>query len=108
MLRLEVGDKNANCRLVPLQIMTSQPQIMEAPKARDWLANLSSRSSSSLKDQIRYGTLIVHPSKRFHLSVKWNSLLLSMGWLSSYLREMLKTRMGRIIAGLLMIAVGFV
>ena len=60
MLRLEVGDKNANCRLVPLQIMTSQPQIMEAPKAREWLANLSSRSSSSLKDQIRYGTLIVY------------------------------------------------
>ena len=60
MLRLEVGDKNANCLLVPLQIVTSRPQIMEAPKAREWLADLSLRSSSSLKDQILDGTLIVY------------------------------------------------
>jgi len=60
MLRLEVGDKKANCRLIPLQITTSQPQIMGVAKAKEWLANLSSRSSPSLRDQILDGTVAVY------------------------------------------------
>jgi len=60
MLRLEVGDKKAICRLIPLQSVTSQPQIMEAPQSRERLSNLSLRSSSSLKDQILDGTLTVY------------------------------------------------
>jgi poly-gamma-glutamate synthesis protein (capsule biosynthesis protein) len=57
MLSLEVGEKKANCRPIPLESTRSQPQIMTTAKTKEWLTHLSSRSSSSLKDQILEGAL---------------------------------------------------
>jgi poly-gamma-glutamate synthesis protein (capsule biosynthesis protein) len=52
MVRLEISGNNVNSRLIPIVSTRSQPRIMPAARAREWLTDLASRSSPLLKNQI--------------------------------------------------------
>lgn len=54
---LSLTDEQISYKLVPIDIVKSQPQLMEADKATNWLAQLAQRSDSNLAEQIQDGIL---------------------------------------------------
>jgi poly-gamma-glutamate synthesis protein (capsule biosynthesis protein) len=52
MVRLEISGNDINYRLLPVESTRSQPRMMPAARKKEWLIDLASRSSSSLRDQI--------------------------------------------------------